>query len=115
MSPIKGISDIVRMPRLGKIRLGEKIEKPGKHPYPKACDSFVCPPQVQKVFGEKPTKLRIMFPTEDPSQWAQQWLRCYSMSQGLVCIGNGRTCRRKVDTETGDIANSETKEWVWKD
>jgi hypothetical protein len=28
--PIEGVSDIVRMPRLGKIRLGVKVEQPGR-------------------------------------------------------------------------------------
>lgn len=113
--PIEGVSDILRLPRLGKIRLGEKVEKPGKIPYPRALDHFKCPPEVQEVYGEQPKQLDIMFPTENPTQFAQQWLRCYSMTQGLVCIGDGRTCRRKCDTETGDIAGHTTKKWEWKD
>jgi hypothetical protein len=116
MSPIKDMSDIVRIPRLGKVRLGIKV--PGskeKSPYPRATDYFVCPDEVQKVFGEKPTELEIMFPVEDPGQFAQQWLRCYSSTQGLVCIGDGETSRRKVDLTTGDIAGRDTKQWEWKD
>ena len=115
MSPIEGVSNIVRMARLGKIRLGIKVEKPGKAPYPQATDYFVCPPEVQAVVGEKPTELEIMFPTEDPDQFAQQWLRAYSMTQGLVCLGDGASSRRKVDTETGAMASHETKQWEWKE
>lgn len=113
--PIEGLSDIIRMPRLGKIRLGVKVEVPGKNPYPRAVDYFVCPPEVQAIYGEQPKELAIMFPTEDPRQFAQQWLRCYSMTQGLVCIGSGVTCRRKVDKATGAMASHDTTVWVWKE
>lgn len=115
MAPIESLSNIVRMPRLGKIRLGIKVDEPGKHPYPKATDYFVVPPEVAEVFGKKPTELEIMFPTEDAEQFAQQWLRAYSMTQGLVCIGDGQTSRRKVDKATGAMAGRDTKDWVWKD
>lgn len=114
MSPIREVSEITRIPRIGKIRLGVKVQGE-KSPYPKAVDYFVCPPEVEQVFGEKPKELQIMFPVEDPDMFAQQWLRRYSLTQGLTCIGDGDTCRRKVDTETGDFASHTTKEWVWKD
>ena len=114
--PIAGISEIVRMPRLGKIRLGMKVPR-GEILIPKALDYFNCPPEVQQVFGEKPKELEIMFPTEELGQFAQQWLRCYSMTQGLICIGNGETCRRKGDMDTGDLASHTTREgrWEWHD
>lgn len=116
MSPIQNVSNIIRIPRLGKIRLGIKVAgSESKAGYPKAVDYFVCPPEVQAVFGEKPKELAIMFPLEDERQFCQQWLRCYSLTQGLVCIGNAETARAKVDTETGEIASHLTKEWVWKD
>lgn len=113
--PIEGVSDIVRIPRLGKIRLGIKVEPPGKHPYPKATDYFVVPEDLADILGSKPTEIEIMFPTERPDQFAQQWLRAYSMTQGLVCIGDGAKSRRKIDTATGEMASHETEEWVWKE
>ena len=64
---IKGVSEVVRLPRLGKIRLGVKRENSTGTPYPSPTDYFVCPDEVRKVFGEKPKELRIMFPTEDES------------------------------------------------
>jgi hypothetical protein len=90
MSPIKGISEVVRLPRLGKIRLGIKKEGLGKS-YPEPTDYFVCPEEVKKVFGEKPQELRIMFPSNNPEQWASQYLRRYSQSRRLICRGNGET------------------------
>jgi hypothetical protein len=116
MAPIDGVSDIVRLPRLGKVRLGIKVSGEGaKSPYPRATEYFVCPPEIQAEYGEKPTELEIMFPTDEPDQFAQQWLRRYSLTQGLICIGNGEICRRKVDVDTGDAASHKTAHWEWKD
>jgi hypothetical protein len=115
--PINELSDIVRIPRLGKIRLGIKVtskEKKGVQ-YPKATDHFVVPDEVRAVYGEKPTELQIMFPVEEPELFAQQWLRAYSMTQGLVCIGSGVEARRKVDVATGAMADHETKNWEWRE
>jgi len=97
MSPIKGISEIVRLPRQGKIRLGIKEEGNG-YEQPSPTDYFVCPDEVKKVFGEKPKELRIMFPTEDSEQWASQYLRCYSENGSLLCRGDGETALARVET-----------------
>lgn len=115
--PINELSDIVRIPRLGKIRLGIKITSKEKKnvQYPKATDYFVVPEEVAAVYGEKPTELEIMFPVEDSELFAQQWLRAYSLTQGLVCIGNGIDAKRKVDTATGAMADHETKQWEWRE
>jgi len=115
--PINELSDIVRIPRLGKIRLGIKVtskEKKGVQ-YPKATDYFVVPDEVREVYGEKPTELQIMFPVEEPELFAQQWLRAYSLTQGLICIGSGVEARRKVDMATGAMADHETKDWEWRE
>jgi len=101
---IKGVSDVVRLPRLGKIRLGVKKETDNGTLYPSSTDYFVCPAEVRKVFGEKPKELRIMFPTNDQAQWASQYLRCYSASRGLICRGDGETAIARVDIKTGEIA-----------
>lgn len=115
MTPIEGLSDIRRMPRLGKIRLGIKVESEGKNPYPKATDFFVVPDEIKQYVGDRPKKLNIMFPTEEAEKFAQQWLRCYSFTQGLVCKGNGKVATRKIDVETGDIARHTTQEWQFRD
>jgi len=115
MSPIDKVSDIRRMPRLGKIRLGIKVQTEGKNPYPRATDYFVVPEEIQDFVGETPKKLNIMFPSEEVDKLAQQWLRCYSLTQGLVCKGDGITATRKMDVDTGDIARSTTREWEFRD
>ena len=106
--PIKGISDKRQFPRSGKIRLGIKKEKQGGSTYPSATDYFICPPEVKEVFGEEPTELTIMFPVEDEKRFASQWLKCYSLTRGLVCKGDGETATAYIDKKTGEIANKDS-------
>jgi len=114
--PIKGLSEQKRLPRLGKIRLGiKKISPRTKREYPSATDYFVCPPEVQAIYGEQPKRLDVIIPLEDEEVWASQYYRQYSRSRGLVCKGDGETCRRMVDTETGDVAGRDTKEVTWSE
>jgi hypothetical protein len=114
MSPIDKISDIRIFPRLGKIRMG--IKKEGqKGAYPSATDYFVCPEEVKAVYGDTPRELDIMFPNDQLELIAPQWYKCYSYTQGLICKGDGKTCKRKVDVDTGDFANKNTREWVLSD
>lgn len=113
--PIKGVSERRMLPRLGKIRLGIKVQEPQKHPYPKATDYFVVPDEIKGYVGEKPKQLRIMFPVENPEIFAPQYLKCYSMTQGLVCRGDGVRSTRKVDVDTGDIADHTTERWEFKE
>ncbi len=103
MSPIKGISETVWLPRLGKIRLGIKEEGPGGQLIPVPTDHFVCPDEVKKVFGEEPKELRIMFPNENREQWASQYLQCYSESGSLVCSGTGEKALSKFEVGSSEI------------
>ncbi len=114
--PIKGLTESRRLPRLGKIHLGIKkvSQKTGKE-YPSATDYFVVPPEVMEVTGEKPTELPILFPTEYDEMFASQFYRAYSMTRGLTCRGDGETCRRMVDTHTGEMANRDSTDIEWKD
>jgi hypothetical protein len=108
--PIKGVTEVVRLPRLGKIRLGIKKENASGVQYPSPTDYFVCPEEVRKVFGDKPRELRIMFPTDEQAQWASQFLRCYSASRGLICRGDGEMAIARIDIRTGEIATREAAE-----
>jgi len=95
---IKGVSEVIRLHRLGKIRLGVKEENEAGISYPVPTDYFVCPDEVKKVFGAQPKELRIMFPTEDETQWASQYLRCYSETGNLICRGDGEMAVARVET-----------------
>ena len=112
---ITGLSGIRRLPREGKIRLGIKVPNPKKkncrkdnHPgeemcmmcsYPKDLDYFVVPPEVAKVYGDKPKVLDIFFPSENIGQIHPQSLRWYKGPR-LICKGNGETATR-IDEKTG--------------
>ena len=114
--PIKGLSEQRRLPRLGKIHLGVKKQsaKTGAE-YPTATDYFVVPDDLAQYVGDKPTELSVMIPIEDDELWANQYYKCYSRTRGLVCRGDGTTCRRMIDTATGAKANRDTKDVVWKE
>lgn len=113
---IKGLSEQKRLPRLGKIRLGiKKVSQRTKGEYPVATDYFVCPPEVQTIYGEKPKRLDVIIPVEDEEIWASQYYRQYSRSRGLVCKGNGEKCRRMVEVNSGEIVGRETKSVVWQE
>lgn len=56
--------------------------------------------------------LHILFPTNNPEQWASQYLRCYSESQQLICRGNGKTAitgSRKGNSDIKEIVCNPVK------
>ncbi len=114
--PIKGLSDQLRFPRLGKIHLGVKVKNPQGVEYPKAVDYFVCEaPAFQKVYPGQPHVLDVCFPTEKVEHFASQYYRAYSQSRGLICKGDGENCQRLIDASTGDTAliTAEAKKTEW--
>lgn len=86
--PIKNLSDVRRLPRLGKISLGVKKKTSAGKEYPSEVEYFVVPEKVQEVFGVSPKELRIMFPVENRDVYFQQWYKCYGTSL-LKCKGDG--------------------------
>lgn len=110
--PIKGVSDVRRLPRLGKIRLGEKqiSDRTGRE-YPQKLDYFLfaedeVAPEVRAavfaLYGEQPRELDIMFPVEDLNIVFPQWYKRYGSSRGLICKGDGVTAVQ-IDQETGEM------------
>lgn len=109
---IKGLSEIRRMPRLGKIRLGIKKQKfdskgdpvirDGKPvEYPAEIDYFKLDPQTpieeenkkmievfQKLYGKEPKSIKIMFPVEDTAIFFPQFYKWYGGAT-LKCKGDG--------------------------
>jgi hypothetical protein len=106
---IKGVSDIRRFPRAGKIHLGIKATNDKGKEYPRAVDYFVLPddrPDLVEIFGDKPRELTIMFPTDDLETVAPQYFKRYGSGTGLVCKGDGITASM-VNTETGEFEEIE--------
>lgn len=105
---ISGLSQIRRLPRLGRIRGGVKVKKKGgdkrcQHKPEEFClyctrpsetPHFICPPEVQKVYGEQPTELDIMIPVNDLAQAFPQAYEMYSTGRGLKCTGDGTQALR---------------------
>ncbi len=102
--PIKNVSDIRRLPRVGKIRLGIKTKTSAGKEYPKEVDYFVFDPQtpselenkrildeVSKLYGEKPKQIKIMFPVADTDLIFPQWYKRYGKTSSLQCKGDGET------------------------
>jgi hypothetical protein len=125
--PIKGLSDVRRLPRIGKIRLGIKTQNDKGTPYPKAVDYFVCNPDqstpehaakaFHEVYGDKPRKLDIMIPSENKDEYFAQWYLRYGSGSGLLCKGDGEKAV-EVNKETGEMheheCNPETCPWAQK-
>lgn len=95
---IKNLSETRRLPRLGKIRLGVRVQKPDTDKtYPRETDYFVVPPEVAKVYGEKPKAIDVLLPVNDPAIVFPQAYEYYGSSRGLKCTGDGETALRYDD------------------
>lgn len=105
---IPAIEDVFRIPRAGKIKLGEKVEyeiKKGPNAgqmgeRPKELDYFKCPPEVQAVFKEKPKELKIELPSNEVSEIMPYAFKRYKSGAGLICKGDGTTAG-SINKENG--------------
>ncbi len=125
--PIKGLTEPERrrLPRIGKIHLGIMAETAKGIKYPKATDYFVYPKEeasggelvdeLVDKFGEQPKELRVIFPLEDEERIASQYYRCYSKTRGLICKGDGEKSTRMVDTQSGLMADRDSKKVEMKE
>lgn len=105
---ISGLSQIRRLPRLGRIRGGVKVKKKGgdkrcQHKPEESClyctrpsetPHFIVPAEVAKVYGDIPTELDIMIPVNDLSECFPQAYEMYSTGRGLKCTGDGTQALR---------------------
>lgn len=95
-------SEVRQLPRLGKIRLGLKARNQAGKEYPTETEHFVCPDEVMAVYGETPTELDVMLPSDDPEAVFVQKYALYGSGSGLKCHGNGEEAERY---------NEQTKGW----
>ena len=101
--PIKGLSDIRRFSRGGKIRLGEKRKNANGAEYPAKLDYFLFDPEDPAMlpvfkdrYGEKPRRIKIAFASEDTAVVFPQHYKLYGTS-GLACKGDGERATRLAD------------------
>lgn len=122
---IEGVSDAIRLPRIGKIHLGIKKKNAKGTEYPVQTDYFVVnasdtTPETaanlfKEVYGEQPNELNIMFPLNDREAFFPQAYKRYS-GAGLMCKGNGQAAVEMVDgVLTEKECNPETCEHFQKD
>ncbi|MCC7202420.1 MAG: hypothetical protein IT393_07165 [Nitrospirae bacterium] len=101
---IKGLSEVRRLPRLGKIRLGIKKKNQKGVEYPAEVDYFILDPQTpsdlenqklieefQRLYGEQPKSIKIMFPVADSDVYFPQFYKRYGSGASLKCKGDGET------------------------
>lgn len=86
---IKGLSETRRLPRIGKISLG--LPPDDQHKYPRDVKHFVCPPEVQKIYGAEPMELDVLIPVEDPEFFFPHYYKRYGGNRVLQCRGDGNT------------------------
>ena len=102
---IKGsFSERRRIPLLGRIRLGLKVQYGIKDGVPlmrpTETDYFVVPEDVAAVIGNKPKELTVMLPSEDVDTIFPQNLSWFGKSVGLKCTGNMEEAER-LNEQTG--------------
>jgi len=111
---ITGISDIRRIPRLGKIRLGIKKESAKGVSYPAEVDYFILDPETpdtkrreelvehfKKLYGDKPKAIKIMFPPVPPELFFSQFYKRYGSGALLKCKGDGEVAETTPEFAEG--------------
>jgi len=100
---IQSIIERTQPPIIGIIRLGIRKESERGTEYPSNVSHFVLhdAPQVIDVYGESPTELDILFPSDDFDATVPTWLKWYGAGMKgkdgkviggkLKCVGNGPT------------------------
>jgi len=102
LNRIKGLSDERRLPRIGKIRLGERrISARTGEEYPVALDHFKFDdetrqayPEIQEIYGLEPKELDVLLPADQQEVVFPQSYKLYGFSHGLKCKGNGERAVR---------------------
>jgi hypothetical protein len=73
--------------KVGDIRLGRKVDvanRPGVT-RPMETDYFVCPPEVEAVYGPEPIKLMVMFTSNEISESITRRFSLYGSNQRMKC------------------------------
>jgi hypothetical protein len=100
---INGALDDLRMPRVGKIKIGEKDEGRG---FPRSLDYFVpsgpCSQMFTRAFGEKPSEIIVTVFSDVIEDSLSYGYKFYKKS-GLYCFGDGDLAKRAIKDADGVV------------
>lgn len=93
MGRIQREENTVRLPLLGKIKVGEKVSK-GDKEYPVSLDYFRATGKYSKLFhdvyGEKPSKITVVFVSDAQEDSCDERYEFRDKSGALVAFGDGK-------------------------
>jgi len=92
-------------PRLGKIRLGVKRQGQGGKEFPADVDYFVCEelPEVQKVYGQTPKELVVLFPSDNQAEIFPMRLEAWRASKTMGPDGKPKS-KLWCNSTDGEVA-----------
>lgn len=94
--PISFLDDRNRINRVGRIRLGHKVQTQNGKERPVADPFFVLPDELKEFYGDRPVTLHIRFISDLVEHTFPHYLRMYS-ARGLRCLGDGARVIYQVD------------------
>jgi len=97
---IAGVSDLLRLPVIGRIRLGLKAVSKNGVSYPSETSYFVVDDGVKRIYGLQPKTLDIVLPSDDISIIFPERFELYG-SSGLKCCGDGKEGRYRGEDGEG--------------
>lgn len=92
-------SNRINVDRRGKITTGMKVTNDKGVEYPKATDFFVIDdfPELKAIYGDKPKKLVIVFPTDDVTDFFTADLVLYGSNNQMIRKCDGEECLHRID------------------
>jgi len=113
LNRIQQLTQLRRLPRLGRIRLGERrlfrrnnrsVQTPvelGHFKFDE--DSLRAYPVIRELYGAQPRELDIVFPAEEPGLFFPQACKLYGKGGVLKCKGDGRRAARLLCDRCGEM------------
>lgn len=99
---IKGLTDkVVRVPRVGVFKIGEKVQQ-GTKTYSRSLDHFKFPEPFDGLLPAKPSTIEILLPFNSIEECFPTHLTRYKGGT-IICRGDG---------ETADVYNPETRDYT---
>ena len=114
LNRIQRLAHLRRLPRLGRIRLGERrllrrnnrsVQVPVELGWFKFdAESLRSYPAIRELYGDRPKELDILLPVEDPRLFFPQACKLYGKGGALKCKGDGRRAERWLCDKCGQMA-----------